>query len=274
MWQILAALILLQDSAKPITLHTDPPPPAPVVIQPVPSPPAVDLGPAAEIQLSGDAVYVVGSVQPMLILSTNPQALQVEHSEGPIRVFARLHGSPRASWSTFGEPHVYLLTAGTPGATTVFFVSSLEAESVVKRTFVVSGGGPQPPPGPTPQPQPQPQPQPKPSDGIRVMLLADETDDPAALLAISSLTVRQWLDANCRKAASGAPEWRRYDRSTISVDGELDEDDPVFQKLWTAVRPQLPDGPQAVIAVGTQVDIVPITDTDSLLSELKRLSGR
>jgi hypothetical protein len=106
------------------------------------------------------------------------------------------------------------------------------------------------------------------------MLIADETDDPAALLAISSLTVRQWMDSNCRKSTSGQPEWRRYDRSTISVDGELDEDDEVFQKLWAAVRPQLPDGPQAVIAVGTQVDIVAITDADSLLSEFKRLSGR
>jgi hypothetical protein len=272
-WQILAAVLLLQDAAKPIILHTDPPPPAPVVIQ-VPSPMPVDLGPAAEIQLVGDSVYVIGSSQPLLILSTNPEALQIEHSEGPVRVFARLHGSPRAVWSTFGDSHVYLLTAKSTGTTTVFFVSSLEADSVVKRTFVVSGGGPQPPPGPAPQPQPQPQPQPKPSDGIRVMLLADETDDPAALLAISSLTVRQWLDQNCRKTASGQPEWRRYDRSTISVDGELDEDDPVFQKLWSAVRPQLPDGPQAVIAVGTQVDIVPVSDTDSLLSELKRLSGR
>lgn len=272
MWQILATIMLLQEAAKPIILHNDPPPPAPVVIQPEPSPPAVDLGPAAEIQLSGDSVYAVGSQQPLLILSTNPEALQVEHSPGPVRVFARLHGSPRAVWSSFGEPHVYLLTAGKPGTTTVFFVSSMEAESVVRRTFVVSGGGPQPPPGPTPTPTPTPQP--KPTDGIRIMLLADETDDPAALLAISSLPLRQWMDANCRKSTTGLPEWRRYDRSTISQDGELDEDDEVFQKLWSAVRPQLPEGPQAVIAVGTQVDILPITDADSLIAEFKRLSGR
>jgi hypothetical protein len=271
MW-LAILLFLTQDPVEPIVFHSDPPPPAPVVVQPVPSPPAVDPGPAAEIQLSPDSVYVIGSQKPLMILSTNTEVLQVEHSEGPIRVFARLHGSPRAFWSTFGEPHIYLFTAGKPGTTTVFFVSSLEAGSEQRRQFVVSGGGPQPPPGPAPQPQPTPQP--KPTDGIRIMLIADETDDPAALLAISSLTVRQWMDSNCRKSTSGQPEWRRYDRSTISVDGELDEDDEVFQKLWAAVRPQLPDGPQAVIAVGTQVDIVAITDADSLLSEFKRLSGR
>lgn len=169
------------------------------------------------------------------------------------------------------DPWIYSIEAQAPGNVTLVVVpygfSDPSERQLVQ--LVVDGSGPHPPPGPGPSPQPTP----RPSDGdLRVMLLVDQDAPPAALQAVNSQAVRQWLDANCVQEA-GRAEWRLWDRSAIESDG-LDEAPPIWRKLWQDVRADLGDGPQAVIVCGTDATVIPIESQPQLLQALKQAKGQ
>jgi hypothetical protein len=107
---------------------------------------------------------------------------------------------------------------------------------------------------------------------LRVLLLVDQDAPPAALQAVNSQAVRQWLDANCVQDA-GRAEWRLWDRSAIESDG-LDSAPEIWQKLWQDVRADLSDGPQAVIVRGTDATVIPIESQPQLLQALKQARGQ
>lgn len=186
-------------------------------------------------------------------------------------------GAARAVWRTYAAGlHLYIITPVAEGSTVVLFAQSLDGSKVQRRTFVVSGGvpppGPTPPPDPTPVPDPSPPPNPKPTPGsLRVLLISDESDPIPARLAVTSGSVRQWLDANCTLVGQ-LPSWRLYDRSSLEVD-DLGEDDPVLRKLVEQTRSVWPRGPVAVVALGNQAKVFAIQNTDQLLATMKELVG-
>lgn len=224
--------------------------------------------------LAADEVMVIVSAQPALILGSPDGVLNIEHTQGPIKIYGKFPGKSQAVWRLYddpGYPHVYLITAAKPGVVELIAAESLDASAVVRRVLTVSGGGPQPPPGPKPQPEPQPKPtptpQPVPGD-LRVMLLLDETDSPSAAVAVRSLAVRSWLDENCVRVG-GRAEWRVYDRSTVDTSGELDDEAEVWRRLYATVKDDLPNGPVCVLASGTDVDLKTFKNTYDLLDALK-----
>ena len=240
----------------------------------------VQPAPAAINTLAADEVMVLVSAQPALVLGSPDGVLNIEHTQGPVKVYAKFHGKSQAVWRLYDDPeypHVYLITAAKPGTVELIAAESLDASAVVRRVLTVSGGGPQPPPTPTPTPTPvptptptpTPPPTPKPIPGdLRVMLLLDETDSPSAAVAVRSLAVRSWLDQNCVQVG-GRAEWRVYDRSTVDTSGELDDEAEVWRRLYATVKAELPDGPVCVLASGTDVDIQPFKNTYDLLDVLK-----
>jgi hypothetical protein len=180
-------------------------------------------------------------------------------------------GNGRIETRRISDPWIYSIEAQAPGNVTLVVVpygfSDPSERQLVQ--LVVDGSGPQPPPGPGPSPQPTP----KPGDGdLRVMLLVDQDAPPAALQAVNSQAVRQWLDANCVQDA-GRAEWRLWDRSAIESDG-LDEAPAIWRKLWQDVKADLGDGPQAVIVCGTDAAVVPIESQPQLLQALKTAKGQ
>ena len=169
------------------------------------------------------------------------------------------------------DPWIYSIEARAAGNVTLVVVPygfSDPAERQIVQ-LVVDGSAPNPPPGPGPSP-PQP-PQPADAD-LRVLLLVDQDAPPAALQAVNSQAVRQWLDGNCVQDA-GRAEWRLWDRSAIESDG-LDSAPPIWRKLWQDIRADLGDGPQAVIVRGTDATIIPIESQPQLLQALKAARGQ
>ena len=180
-------------------------------------------------------------------------------------------GNGQITTRRISDPWIYSIESQAPGNVTLVVVPygfSDPAERQIVQ-LVVDGSGPIPPPGPGPSP-PQP-PQPADAD-LRVLLLLDQDAPPAALLAVNSQAVRQWLDANCVQDA-GRAEWRLWDRSAIESDG-LDSAPPIWQKLWQDVRADLSDGPQAVIVRGTDATVIPIESQPQLLQALKQARGQ
>lgn len=257
--QWLLLFFALQDAPRPL-FPVDTTPILPAVIEP-----------AAEATLQLDEVLVVVRESPILLLTSPEGVVSVQYEQGPLKIYAKTRGSSQATWSVYDDPackHVYLVTPIAAGKVELLAAESLESSSVVRQMLTVVGGGPRPPPSPTPKPEPQPTPVPRPSPGdLRVLLLLDESDKPSASIAVRSQSVTDWLAQNCVKVA-GRAEWRLYDRSTVSADGELDDEPEVWRRLYAAVSGKLPDGPVCVVARGTNVRIATFSDTASLLNVL------
>jgi len=242
----------------------------PAVIVPVtPAPVAVPIN-----VLNPDECLVIVSAKPALVIASPDGIVQIDHEMGPLKVYAKKPGSSQASWSLYDDPafpHIYLVTAKSAGSVELIAAESLDAASLVRRRLTVSGGGPQPPPTPRPEPKPDPKPTPVPEPApgdLRVMLLLDESDAPSASVAVRSLAVREWLDQNCVKV-DGRAEYRVYDKSTVSGSGELDDENEVWRRLYAAVKNDLPEGPVAVMASGTEVVVKKFANTYDLLAALK-----
>ena len=180
-------------------------------------------------------------------------------------------GNGQIATRRISDPWIYSIEAQSPGNVTLVVVpygfTDPSERQIVQ--LVVDGSGPIPPPGPGPSP-PQP-PQPADAD-LRVLLLVDQDAPPAALQAVNSQAVRQWLDANCVQDA-GRAEWRLWDRSAIESDG-LDSAPAIWRKLWQDIRADLSDGPQAVIVRGTDATVIPIESQPQLLAALKVVRGQ
>jgi len=241
----------------------------PAVVLVTPAPVAVPIN-----ALNPDECLVIVSAKPALVIASPDGIVQIEHQTGPLKIYAKKPGESQASWSLYDDPdfpHIYLVTAKSAGSIELIAAESLDAASLVRRRLTVSGGGPEPPPTPRPEPKPDPKPTPVPEPApgdLRVMLLLDESDAPSASVAVQSKAVRDWLDQHCVKV-DGRAEYRVYDKSTVAGSGELDDEMEVWRRLYAAVKDDLPEGPVAVMASGTEVAVKKFANTNDLLAALK-----
>lgn len=233
-----------------------------VSVTPAPvTPPVQEVTTVDKITL--EEWYVVTHTSPMYVFSSPEGILTVDKEEGNVRLRGKFAGgNGKVEARAFSAPYVYIITAQKPGKTELILLpKNAESEAdAVRQTLTVSGSGPQPPPDIIPDVTPTP---PSP-EGFRVLLLIDETSNLAQANAVNSLKTIEWLDANCTKDGS-KPDWRLWDRTTIEAGNELESETEFWRKLWDEVASKVPNGPHALIVSGTDVRIIPIINTDSLL---------
>lgn len=239
-----------------------------VTVAPVPVPLPTD---SAVTKLASDEWYVVTSQVPLLVFSFPEGVLTIDRDSGPQRIRGKFAGGTGAiETRVFSAPFVYLITANKSGTVELALVpKNAESEAdAIRQTLTVSGTGPQPPPKPVDPPAPVNPPTPKPPEGFRVLLLIDETCSLDQANAVNSLQLIKWLDENCTKDG-GKPDWRMWDRTTISGTNELSKETELWQKLWAEVASKVPSGAQVLVIADTDVKVFPIIDSDSLLRNIQ-----
>jgi hypothetical protein len=245
---LLAALLLLVDG---IPLF----PVAPVPVVPVPvNPPVTDPSDGAEpvATVSSEEFYVLQSAAEVVIVTSPPGLVEVTHELGPLIARGRwAGGGGKVETRLLEAEHLYFVDARQAGKTELIVIPiGMTDASQIQRQLVTVQLGPQPPP-PPPDPVDDDQIPVDDTKGFRVLLLLDETADPATLAAVNSLQTRRWLDDQ-------TDDWRRWDRSTVEVD-DMDDEEPVWRDIWRAAEPQLPAGPQLLVIQGKTITVRPLT---------------
>ena len=248
---LLAALLLLVDE---IPLF----PVSPVPVVPVPvNPPVTDPSDGAEpvATVSSEEFYVLQSATEVVIVTSPPGLVEVTHELGPLIARGRwAGGGGKVETRLLEAEHLYFVDARQAGKTELIVIPiGMTSENQIQRQLVTVQLGPQPPPKPKPDPDPVDDDQIPVDDtkGFRVLLLLDETADPATLAAVNSLQTRRWLDDQ-------TDDWRRWDRSTVEAD-DMDDEEPVWREIWRAAEPELPAGPQLLVIKGKTITVRPLT---------------
>jgi hypothetical protein len=242
-----------------------------------PSPSVFPFSPAATVSPQGpqridtiaaDEVLVLESPEQLALVVVPDGAVTIEETEQPSGAAVVIRGkfaggAGKVERRRYTAPWVYEITANSTGPVEIiaFPLPLVSPTAIQRQRYTLGGATPAPvvpvvpvtPPGPV-------------STELRVLLLLDQDDDVQAQAAASAVPVLQWLDANCVQDG-GRASWRRWDRTAVA--DSLEGAPPIFEKLYREVRPKLLDGPQAVIARGSDVTIVGISDRDQLLNALK-----
>jgi hypothetical protein len=248
---LLAALLLLVDEIPLFPVAPVPVVPAPVV------PPVTDPSDVAQpvATVSSEEVYVLQSATEVVIVTSPPGLVEVTHELGPLIARGRwAGGGGKVETRLLEAGHLYFVDARQPGKTELIVIPiGMTDASQIQRQLVTVQLGPQPPPKPKPDPDPVDDDQIPVDDtkGFRVLLLLDETADPATLAAVNSLQTRRWLDDQ-------TDDWRRWDRSTVEAD-DMDDEEPVWREIWRAAEPELPAGPQLLVIKGKTITVRPLT---------------
>ena len=248
---LLAALLLLVDEIPLFPVS-----PVPVVPAPVNPPVAdpVDV-PHPVATVSGEEFYVLQSAAEVVIVTSPPGLVEVTHELGPLIARGRFAGGGgKVETRLLEADHLYFIDARQAGQTELIVIPiGMTDASQIQRQLVTVQLGPNPPPKPDPDPDPVDDDQIPVDDtkGFRVLLLLDETADPATLAAVNSLQTRRWLDDQ-------TDDWRRWDRSTVEVD-DMDDEEPVWREIWRAAEPELPAGPQLLVIKGKTITVRPLT---------------
>jgi hypothetical protein len=241
---------------------------------PTPQPPTPPIRYVSE--LTPDNWYVVESTKPLIVLSSPEGLVSVVPEKGPIRVRGKFaDGDGETETRTYSAEHIYFIEAVKPGETELIFIPEgvVDAEQIVRQKLVISGLGPNPPPiPPDPEPDPDP-PTPNPPSGIRVLLLVNEDATREQLNTINSLSVISWMDENTVKSDDGRPEWRRWDRTSIDKPGMLDTEDPLWRKLWTDIKPHMPDGILTIVVADDIVKYQPMAGPQETLDFFNRIKA-
>jgi hypothetical protein len=242
-----------------------------------PSPSVFPVSPAATVSPQGpqridtiaaDEVLVLESPEQLALVVVPDGAVTIEETEQPSGAAVVIRGKfagggGKSERRRYTAPWVYEITPNSTGPVEIiaFPLPLVDPTAIQRQRYTLGGATPAPvvpvvpvtPPGPV-------------STELRVLLLLDQDDDVQAQAAASAVPVLQWLDANCVQDG-GRASWRRWDRTAVA--DSLEGAPPIFEKLYREVRPKLLDGPQAVIARGSDVTIVGISDRDQLLNALK-----
>jgi len=145
----------------------------------------------------------------------------------------------------------------------------VDAESsILRRSLVVSGAGPLPPPKPV-DPDVVPQPVPVPRTDFKVLFLTNEDMSKDQSDTVFSTEIRSWLKANVSKIGSGGEAFRSWDRTTVSMDGALDNEAIEMRSLYEAVRSRVAGKNIVVAQSGTDVWITDLSDPVTVLNWLK-----
>jgi len=244
---LLAALLLLVDEIPLFPVAPVPVVPAPVV------PPVTEPSDVAQpvATVSSEEFYVLQSAAEVVIVTSPPGLVEVTHELGPLIARGRwAGGGGKVETRLLEAEHLYFVDARQAGKTELIVIPiGMTDASQIQRQLVTVQLGPQPPPPPDPVDDDQ-----IPIDdtkGFRVLLLLDETADPATLAAVNSLQTRRWLDDQ-------TDDWRRWDRSTVEAD-DMDDEEPVWREIWRAAEPELPAGPQLLVIKGKTITVRPLT---------------
>jgi hypothetical protein len=207
--------------------------------------------------------YVIESSERLRVLASPADAVTIEETEGPIKLRGTFAGSGKAvETRSYSGKWLYIITAESPGQCELLLIPEAIDRQVIRQRLTISGSAPRPPPGPGPDPAPVP------PQGLKVMLLIDQSDPVQALAAVNSIPVLQWLDTNTTPT-DGRPGWRRWDRSSLQDADTLATDSPTWRKLWSDIGLGIPAGPQLVAISGTKVITRPITTQEQLLKDLQ-----
>lgn len=254
---LLAALLLLVDEIP--LFPVSPVPVVPVLVNPPVTDPVDEPHPVATV--SSEVFYVLQSAAELVIVTSPPGLVEVTHELGPLMARGRwAGGGGKVETRLLEADHLYFVDARQAGQTELIAIPiGMTDASQIQRQLVTVQLGPNPPPDPDPIDEDQ-----IPVDdtkGFRVLMLLDETADPATLAAINSLQTRRWLDDQ-------TDGWRRWDRSTVEAD-DMDDEEPVWRDIWRAAEPQLPAGPQLLVIKGTTITVRPLTS--QIVQELEAM---
>ena len=254
---LLAALLLLVDEVP--LFPVAPVPVVPVLVNPPVTDPVDEPHPVATV--SSEVYYVLHSAAELVIVTSPPGLVVVTHARGPMMARGRwAGGGGKVETRLLEADHLYFVDARQAGQTELIAIPiGMTDASQIQRQLVTVQLGPNPPPDPDPIDEDQ-----IPVDdtkGFRVLMLLDETADPATLAAINSLQTRRWLDDQ-------TDGWRRWDRSTVEAD-DMDDEEPVWRDIWRAAEPQLPAGPQLLVIKGTTITVRPLTS--QIVQELEAM---
>ena len=244
---LLAALLLLVDGIP--LFPVAPVPVVPVRVVPPDAEPSDVAEPVATV--SSEEFYVLQSATEVVIVTSPPGLVEVTHELGPLIARGRwAGGGGKVETRLLEAAHLYFVDARQAGKTELIVIPiGMTDASQIQRQLVTVQLGPQPPPPPDPVDDDQ-----IPVDdtkGFRVLLLLDETADPATLAAVNSLQTRRWLDDQ-------TDDWRRWDRSTVEQD-DMGDEEPVWRDIWRAAEPELPAGPQLLVIKGKTITVRPLT---------------
>lgn len=265
MFFALLMLSILADEPAPVF----PVAPVPAIASDPPAPKTID-------RIGADELLVLALPSRIALVAVPDGAVEIVETEQASGASTTIRGKfagggGKTERRRFDQAWLYEITPKTTGSVELIAIPiGLTDPQQIQRQKLELSVSPAPPLPVVPTPPGPVPPGPSPSE-FRVLLLTDQADSVTAQAAASAVPVVQWLDANCVQSG-GRAEWRRYDRTVMETDA--DDAPPVFAKLWKEIRPKLPDGPQAVVARGSQVTIVEIEDAQQLLDALKELKAK
>ncbi len=276
------------------------PPPKVDPVKPAPPAPAPKVDPLAPVTLNKGQFYVIASPKPLLLLPTGTGEVSVATRKPP---FMLPVASAIGVWPVdpkdpefvlWGEeyPYIYVVKAAKSGDVGLLVLPTLNdvdektkqqipltAKDVVRKSFLVDDGtGPRPPPAPVDPPviDPDLKPIPNPAKGFRVMFIYETesnlTQEQSNI--VGSTKIVEYLNTRCAKDANGRPEWRKWDKGTISQPGGLDKESALWKQLWADSKDKIGKLPQVVI-VSDQAGVTrewPATEA-AMLALLKQYGG-
>ncbi len=220
--------------------------------------------------LTEEQWYIIQADSPLIVLSSPSGIVSVVAEVGPVRLRGKFAGGTGAvETRVFDMKHVYSISALKPGTVELIVVPvGVDAESsILRRSLVVSGNGPLPPPQPVPDVVPQPVPVPR--TDFKVLFLTNEDMSKEQSDTVFSTEIRSWLKANVSKIGSGGDAFRSWDRTTVSMDGALNNEAIEMRSLYEAVKSRVSGKNVVVVQSGTDVWITYLSDPATVLSWLK-----
>lgn len=221
--------------------------------------------------LTEEQWYIIQADTPLIVLSSPSGVVSVVAEVGPVRLRGKFAGGTGAvETRVFDMQHVYSISAVKPGTVELIVVPvGVDAESsILRRSLVVSGTGPLPPPKPV-DPDVVPQPVPVPRTDFKVLFLTNEDMSKDQSDTVFSTEIRSWLKANVSKIGSGGDAFRSWDRTTVAMDGALNNEAIEMRSLYEAVRSRVAGKNIVVAQSGTDVWITDLSDPATVLSWLK-----
>jgi hypothetical protein len=221
--------------------------------------------------LTEEQWYIIQADTPLIVLSSPSGIVSVAAEVGPVRLRGKFAGGTGAvETRVFDMKHVYSISAVKPGTVELIVVPvGVDAESsILRRSLVVSGTGPLPPPKPDVDPDVVPVP-PVPRTDFKVLFLTNEDMSKEQSDTVFSTEIRSWLKANVSKIGSGGDAFRSWDRTTVSLDGALNNEAIEMRSLYEAVRSRVAGKNLVVAQSGTDVWITDLSDPSTVLSWLK-----
>lgn len=222
--------------------------------------------------LTEEQWYIIQSDSPLIVLSSPSGIVSVVDDIGPVRLRGKFAGGTGSvETRVFDMKHVYSISSVKPGTVELIVVPvGVDVESsILRRSLVVSGTGPLPPPKPDVNPDVVPQPVPVPRSDFKVLFLSDENRNKEQSDTVFSTEIRAWLKSNVSKIGSGGDAFRSWDRTTVAMEGALNNEAIEMRSLYEAVKSRVAGKDVVVAQSGTDIWITDLSDPETVLAWLK-----